>query len=138
MKVGKYFGFDLLLEKNPQSLTFFEQGAPCVISLCGLLKYTTEVNLDNKQGNMRRIENLAANEITKRIAQYTSDIEKAKANLAEAKENLTKPFDRAEELARKPARLDLVNNALSKGDDAVPQVSEGAADRVKQKNLKRR
>ena len=69
MKVGSYFGFDLLLEKNPQTLTFFDQGAPCVISLCGSLKYTCDVNLDNKQGNMRRIENLASNEIGKRIEQ---------------------------------------------------------------------
>ena len=130
MKVGKYFGFDLLLEQNPQNLTFFEQGAPCVISLCGSLKYTTEVNLQNHQGNMRRIENLAANEIGKRIEQYKKDIEKAQANLAEAKDNLTKPFDRADELAQKLARLDVVNAALSsgKGEDAIPTVVEEVAD----------
>ncbi|SFB66254.1 helicase-related protein [Ruminococcus albus] len=130
MRVGSYFGFDLLLEKNPQNLTFFDQGAPCVISLCGSLKYTCDVNLENKQGNMRRIENLAANEIAKRIVQYKNDIEKAKANLAEAKENLTKPFDRADELAEKLARLDVVNEALSsgKGDDAIPSVVEEVAD----------
>ena len=130
MKVGKYFGFDLLLEKNPQNLTFFEQGAPCVISLCGSLKYTCEVNLENKQGNMRRIENLAANEIAKRIVQYKNDIENAKTNLAEARENMTKPFDRADELAQKLARLDVVNAALSsgKGDDKVLNVVEEIAD----------
>lgn len=140
MKVGKYFGFDLLLEKNPQNLTFFQEGAPCVISLCGSLKYTTEVNLDNKQGNMRRIENLAANEIEKRIVQFTNDLEKAKRNLSEAKANMTKPFDRADELAQKLARLDVVNNALSKGDDAVPSVVDEVAERpnFKTKNLKPR
>ena len=140
MKVGKYFGFDLLLEQNPQNLTFFEQGAPCVISLCGSLKYTTEVNLQNHQGNMRRIENLAANSISNRIVQYKADIERAQANLAEAKENITKPFDRAEELARKQARLEVVNEALSKGDDAVPTVVEEVADQpnFKPKNMKRR
>ena len=140
MKVGKYYGFDLLLEQNPQNLTFFEQGAPCVISLCGLLKYTTEVNLQNHQGNMRRIENLAANSISNRIVQYKADIERAQANLAEAKENITKPFDRAEELAQKQARLEVVNEALSKGDDAVPTVVEEVADQpnFKHKNMKRR
>ena len=140
MKVGKYFGFDLLLEQNPQNLTFFEQGAPCVISLCGSLKYTTEVNLQNHQGNMRRIENLAANSISNRIVQYKADIERAQANLAEAKENITKPFDRAEELAQKQARLEVVNEALSKGDDAVPTVEEEVADQpnFKPKNMKRR
>ena len=140
MKVGKYFGFDLLLEQNPQNLTFFEQGAPCVISLCGSLKYTTEVNLQNHQGNMRRIENLAANSISNRIEQYKEDISRAQANLAEAKENITKPFDRAEELARKQARLEVVNEALSKGDDAVPTVVEEVADQpnFKPKNMKRR
>ena len=140
MKVGKYFGFDLLLEQNPQNLTFFEQGAPCVISLCGSLKYTTEVNLQNHQGNMRRIENLAANSISNRIEQYKEDISRAQANLAEAKENITKPFDRAEELAQKQARLEVVNEALSKGDDAVPTVVEEVADQpnFKPKNMKRR
>ena len=140
MKVGKYFGFDLLLEQNPQNLTFFEQGAPCVISLCGSLKYTTEVNLQNHQGNMRRIENLAANSISNRIVQYKADIERAQANLAEAKENITKPFDRAEELAQKQARLEVVNEALSKGDDTVPTVVEEVADQpnFKPKNMKRR
>ena len=139
-RVSKYFGFDLLLEKNPQNLTFFEQGAPCVISLCGSLKYTCEVNLENKQGNMRRIENLAANEIGKRIAQYTADIDKAKTNLEEAKANMTKPFDRADELREKLARLDVVNDALSKGEDAVPAVVEEVADRpnYKPKTAKRR
>ena len=142
MKVGSYFGFDLLLEKNPQNLTFFDQGAPCVISLCGSLKYTCDVNLENKLGNMRRIENLAANEIAKRIEQYKRDIEKAQANLAEARENMTKPFDRADELAEKLARLDVVNEALSsgRGDNAVPPVLEEVADRpnMKPKNVKPR
>ena len=142
MKVGKYFGFDLLLEKNPQTLTFFSEGAPCVISLCGSLKYTCEVNLENKQGNMRRIENLAANEIAKRINQYTDDIERAKANLEEAKANMTKPFDRADELREKLARLDVVNEALSsgRGDSAVPPAVEEVADRpnLKPKNPKQR
>ena len=140
MKVGKYFGFDLLLEKNPKNLTFFEQGAPCVISLCGSLKYTCEVNLENKQGNMRRIENLAANEIGKRINQYTEDIEKAKVNLEEAKSNMEKPFDRASELREKLARLDVVNEALSKGEDTIPAEEEGVAERsnFKLKSAKRR
>ena len=142
IKVGKYFGFDLLLEKNPQNLVFFDQGAPCIISLCGSLKYSCEVNLENKQGNMRRIENLAANEISKRIKQFSDDLEKAKVNLAEAKENMTKPFDRAGELAEKLARLDVVNEALSSGrsEDVVPSVVEEAADKpnFKPKAVKRR
>ncbi len=79
---------------------------------------------------MRRIENLAANEIGKRIEQYKRDIQKAQANLAEARENLTKPFDRADELAEKLARLDVVNEALSsgRGEEAVPTVIESVAD----------
>ena len=79
---------------------------------------------------MRRIENLAANEIAKRIEQYKRDIEKAKANLAEARENLTKPFDRADELAQKQARLEVVNAALSdgRGEDAAPSVIGSVAD----------
>ncbi len=140
MRVGSYFGFDLLLEQNPQNLTFFDQGAPCVISLCGSLKYTCEVNLDNKQGNMRRIENLATNEIGKRITQFTDSLANVKRNLTEAKENMSKPFDRADELAQKLKRIEVVNLALSKGDDAVPEVTEEAADKpnFKPKNIKRR
>jgi hypothetical protein len=138
MKVGRYFGFDLLLEKNPQTLTFFDQGAPCIISLCGSLKYSSDVNLQNYLGNMRRIENLAANEIGKRIKQFTDDLEKAKINLAEARENMTKPFDRADELAKKLARLDVVNAALSsgKGNETVPAVAD--MPNLKPKNPKPR
>ena len=91
---------------------------------------------------MRRIENLAANEISKRIKQFSDDLEKAKINLAEAKENMTKPFDRAGELAEKLARLDVVNEALSSGrsEDVVPSVVEEAADKpnFKPKAVKRR
>ena len=126
MKVGSYFGFDLLLEKNPQTLTFFEQGAPCVISLCGALKYTTEVSLDNKVGNTRRIENLAQNEINKRIQNLSADIDKAKSDLEEARKGMGKQFDRAEELAQKLARLDVVNRALSENNGKSPSAEEAA------------
>lgn len=42
-KLGKYFGFDLSIEKNPANSSFFETGTPCVAVLQGNLKYTSEV-----------------------------------------------------------------------------------------------
>lgn len=56
VKIGKYFGFDVSIEKNPANTDFFSSGTPCVAVLRGNLKYTSEVSLGNNVGNVRRIE----------------------------------------------------------------------------------
>lgn len=126
VKLGKYFGFDVSIEKNPANSNFFNSGTPCVAVLQGNLKYTSEVSLGNNVGNVRRIENLAGIQINQKIQQLSANLDKAKSDLEEAKANVAKPFGRAEELAEKLKRLEYVNAQLStdKNDDEPMPVSD--------------
>lgn len=126
VKLGKYFGFDVSIEKNPANSNFFNNGTPCVAVLQGTLKYTSEVSLGNNVGNVRRIENLAGIQINQKIQQFSANLDKAKSDLEEAKANFEKPFGRAEELAEKLKRLEYVNAQLStdKNDDEPMPVSD--------------
>ena len=131
IKVGKYFGFDISVEKNRNT---FNLGTPCIAALNGNLKYTCEVSLKNEVGNMRRIENLAGSQINQKIQQLSASLDKAKNDLAEAKANAVKPFERAAELEKMQKRLDVVNAELSEkkvdmsGDDEPIPVSEAPDD----------
>ncbi len=130
--VGKYLGFVLSVEKNTNN-NFGEH--PYTAVLQGNLKYTTEAPLKNTVGNIRRIENLAEKQIEQKVKQLTESLEKAKNDLAEARANTGKPFERAEELAKKLERLEYVNMKLSESetDDVIPSseseksLSESAA-----------
>ena len=112
--IGKYFGFGVTIEKNPANTSFISTGTPCVAVLHGKLNYTCEVSLGNDVGNVRRIENLAGNQINQKIQQLSASLDKAKNDLEEAKASMAKPFERAEELANMQARLEFVNAELSK------------------------
>ncbi len=114
IKLGKYFGFDISIEKNPANSNLFSTGTPCVAVLQGELKYTSEVSLGNNIGNVRRIENLAGMQINQKIQQFSSALDKSKSDLEEAKNNMSKLFEHAEELAKMTSRLDFVNSELSK------------------------
>ena len=121
--IGKYFGFGVTIEKNPANTSLFSTGTPCVAVLHGKLNYTCEVSLGNDVGNVRRIENLAGNQINQKIQQLSANLDKAKNDLEEAKAGMSKPFERAEELAQMQKRLEYVNAELSKkqvDDDPIP------------------
>ena len=126
VKLGKYFGFDVSIEKNPANGNFFNSGTPCVAVLQGNLKYTSEVSLGNNVGNVRRIENLAGIQINQKIQQLSANLDKAKSDLEEAKANVAKPFERSAEFAEKLKRLEYVNAQLStdKQDDEPVPVSD--------------
>ena len=70
--IGKYFGFGVTIEKNPANTSLFSLGTPCVAVLHGKLNYTCEVSLGNDVGNVRRIENLAENQINQKIQQLSA------------------------------------------------------------------
>ena len=128
--IGKYFGFGVTIEKNPANTTLFSSGTPCVAVLHGKLNYTCEVSLGNDVGNIRRIENLAGNQINQKIQQLSANLDKAKNDLEEAKANMAKPFERAEELAQMQARLEFVNAELSKKQvDDEPIVVDKQSER---------
>ena len=71
---------------------------------------------------MRRIENLAGIQINAKIKQFSGDLDKAKQNLEDARAAMTKPFERAQELADMQKRLEFVNEQLSMDspDEAMP------------------
>ena len=113
INIGKYNGFDVLIEENPVNSTFFENGSPCIAVLHGYLKYSAEVNLNNDVGNVRRIENLASIQIKEKIKTLSEKIIKDNEDLNEAKKNLNNPFERENELNEKLNRLEKVNNELN-------------------------
>ena len=118
IRLGKYFGFDLTIKKNQTG--FFDSGTVCSICLQGNLKYYAELSLNNNIGNVRRIENLAGIQINAKIKQFSSDLDKAKQDLEDARAAMTKPFERAQELADMQKRLDYVNEQLSMNSDDEP------------------
>ena len=113
IKIGKYNGFDVFIEKNPANSTFFESGSPCIIALQGELKYTAEVTLNNNVGNVRRMENLAATQIAQKLDDITQNLNKAREDLQEAQINLNQPFEHEAELEEKLRRIEVVNAELS-------------------------
>ena len=120
IRLGKYFGFDLTIEKNKTG--FFDVGTACSVCLHGNLNYYAELSLNNPVGNVRRIENLAGIQINAKIKQFSADLDKAKQNLEDARINLSKPFERAQELADMQKRLEFVNQQLSMDspEDDIP------------------
>ena len=125
--LGRYFGFDLTIEKN--QVGFIDAGTACSICMQGRLKYYADLSLNNPIGNIRRIENLAGIQINAKIKQFSADLDKAKQNLEEARAAMTKPFERAQELADMQKRLEYVNEKLSMDspDEPMP-VSESPDD----------
>jgi hypothetical protein len=119
-QVGEYFGFKLSLEE--QALKSLLDNSSCNVVLKGELSYHCEVSLNNDLGNIRRIENLAEKQISARIDEISTSLEKAKNDLQEAKINVNKPFEHAEELTQKLKRIQEVNHALSidKPQDDIP------------------
>lgn len=95
----------------------------------GRLKYYADLSMNNPIGNIRRIENLAGIQINAKIKQFSADLDKAKQNLEEARAAMTKPFERAQELADMQKRLEFVNAQLSMDspDEPMP-VSETPDD----------
>ena len=125
--LGRYFGFDLTIEKN--QVGFIDAGTACSICMRGRLKYYADLSMNNPIGNIRRIENLAGIQINAKIKQFSADLDKAKQNLEEARAAMTKPFERAQELADMQKRLEFVNAQLSMNspDEPMP-VSETPDD----------
>ena len=97
--------------------------------LSGNLKYSTEINQNNPLGNIRRIENLTGMQISQKIKKLTTDLDQARTSLESAKADLAKPFEHAEELEQKLARLAVVNAELSKNkamddDEPIPMIDD--------------
>lgn len=103
--VGSYRGF------NMEMYIALGLGATYILAVKGAMTHKVELGTD-AFGNLTRIDNC--------IDHFEAELQKAKNDLAEtkkqleiAKENLTEPFSREQELQEKQARLNELNALLN-------------------------
>ncbi len=108
--IGEYGGFVIGIEKKKH----IDQHARLFITgTSGVKYYTTDVELASDTGNVQRIENLFKSAIEKKIEITKANIETDTLNIQEASSALERPFERADELAAKSARLEQLNKELN-------------------------
>lgn len=126
--LGEYKGFEITV-KPPLSLVACY--ATINLQREGGANYEANVELDNNLGNITRMENILKLGIDKAFAECEETISRDKSDIAQADKTLTQPFELAEELAEKSARLEQLNAELDCGrndevfinDDSEPEQS---------------
>ena len=121
IKLGEYKGFELTLTP-PLMLT--SSYATINLKRDGGLNYSTNVELNNNLGNVIRMENLIKLGIDKEIGNCETTIERDKSDIEQATNTLTQPFEFADELAQKSARLEQLNAELDCGRNEEVFISE--------------
>ncbi len=109
--IGTFCGFELSIGKSHSSFG----GATAEIVIRRGISYTTDMDLTGDIGNTTRLENLFSNGIGKKIVGLEERAERTNADLQAALANKGKPFEHAEELAQKSARLEQLNLELEVG-----------------------
>ena len=109
--IGTFCGFELSVGKNHGGFG----GATAEIVIRHGISYATDMDLTGDIGNTTRLENLFGNGIEKKIADLEERAERTNADLQAALANKGKPFEHAEELAQKSARLEQLNLELEVG-----------------------
>lgn len=104
--VGEYCGFTVSLSSDCCY-------TPKIKLYAGGMTYYADSNLDSDIGNITRIENVLKIGIDKRIESLQVNLEEAKKNLAEAERTKDAPFEYADELREKSARLEELNKELN-------------------------
>ncbi len=107
-EIGEYCGFKV-------SFTFSGLSIPYISLKKGSLSYTTAPDLGNDLGNIVRLENVLKLGIDKTIKSLEESIARDERDLNEALATKDAPFEYAEELAKKSARLEQLNNELDVG-----------------------
>lgn len=109
--IGTFCGFELSVGKSHSSFG----GATAEIVIRHGISYATEMDLTGDIGNTTRLENLFSGGIVKKITNLEERAERTNADLQAALANKGKPFEHAEELAQKSARLEQLNLELEVG-----------------------
>lgn len=124
--IGTFCGFELSIGKNHGSFG----GATAEIVIRHGISYATDMDLTGDIGNTTRLENLFSGGIGKKIADLEERAERTNADLQAALANKGKPFEHAEELARKSARLEQLNLELEVGkvDEVIIADDESEQD----------
>lgn len=107
-EIGEYCGFKV-------SLAFSGLSVPDLSLKKGNLSYTASPDLGNDLGNIMRLENVLKLGIDKTIKSLKESIAGEERDLQEAIATKDTPFEYAEELANKSARLEQLNNELDVG-----------------------
>lgn len=127
--LGKYRGFDM-------ALSFDRIAREYCVALKGALGHDTALGTD-VFGNIQRMDNLLA-VLPERRTACEAQLENVRVQLANAKEQVARPFPQEEELKTKSARLDELNILLDmdKRENEVlddGEISEEDAERDKPK-----
>ncbi|MBP1546468.1 MAG: hypothetical protein J6A37_07705 [Oscillospiraceae bacterium] len=119
--IGTFCGFEFAVEKIHNGFTV---GAG--ISLRHKLTYTAEMDITGDIGNITRLENLFNKGLDKKLTDLEDRLSRMKTDLQEAQAAKGKPFEHAEELATKSARLEQLNRELEVGqvDEVIMDESE--------------
>lgn len=128
--IGTFCGFQLSLEKIHNGFT-----VGTGISLRNKLTYTAEIDITGDIGNITRLENLFSKGFDRRLSELEEKLTRTQTDLQEALAAKGKPFEHAEELAEKSARLEQLNRELEVGqaDEVIMNESE---DEVKDAPVK--
>lgn len=119
--VGTFCGFQLAIEKIHNGFT-----VGTGISLRNKLTYTADMDITGDIGNITRLENLFAKGLERKLSDLEEKLSRTQTDLQEAQAAKGKPFEHAEELATKSARLEQLNRELEVGqaDEVIMDESE--------------
>ena len=110
--IGTFCGFQLSLEKINNGFT-----VGTGIALRNKLTYTAEIDITGDIGNVTRLENLFSKGFDRRLSELEEKLTRTQTDLQEALAAKGKPFEHAEELAEKSARLEQLNRELEVGQN---------------------
>lgn len=116
VKIGKYHDLDMYLTSNVQSN--FLTISRATITIKGHTEYRIDIDDPSSIGTAQRIENtMSEAAIENRIDMRNSNLDRLRADLAEAKRIVSQPFPQQDELMEKQSRLKTLTEALTK--DAI-------------------
>lgn len=124
--IGTFCGFELSIEKTHNGFG----GATPMIAIRKEITYSTDMDITGDIGNVTRLENLFNDGIGKKLAMLEERLNVVQGDLFAAQETKGKPFEHAEELAQKSARLNQLNLELEvgKADEVIMNDSEDERD----------
>ena len=122
MDIGEFRGFKLSI--NWGMISQDVHTVALSISRPKGLTYSTELGLQNDLGNIMRLENVLKFEIDKKILQLEHDISRNEKDLAEAQRTKDAPFEHADELREKSARLAKLDAELGVGKQDEVMIDE--------------
>ena len=121
LPIGTFRGFELGIEKGHTTFG----GTTVNVAVRHGITYTAELDITGDIGNVARLENLVNDGIEKKLTNMAEKLEQLKGDLNAALESKGKPFEHAEELAAKSARLNQLNLELEVGKTDEVIIEDG-------------